>query len=53
MTNYTDNDAKAHCADECAKRNLHISRFHPCRWKPLWDCSRGWSPKLRPVKGRA
>ena len=45
---YQDCDAKLLCLYECNKRNSVISRFHPMRWKPLWERGRGWFPALRP-----
>lgn len=46
---YTNTDAKNACLAECVKRNKHISRFHPCRWRPLWTQGKGWFPALRPA----
>lgn len=43
-------EERAVVANECAKRNKHISRFHPCRWIALWDQSKGWHPELRPIR---
>ena len=47
--NYHDEMAKADCAAECAKRNKVISRFHPKRWKALYQAGKGWEPCLRPM----
>lgn len=50
MTHYTDEEAKVACLAECDKRNKHIGKFHVMRWKPLWDCRKGWHPELRVAK---
>ena len=48
-TSFTDTPAKTACQAECDKRNKNISKFHPLRWKPLWDSVKGWHPELRPT----
>lgn len=52
MTGFKDPEAQAVCQRICDMRNKHILRTHPLRWKPLWDCKRGWFPALRPVHDR-
>ncbi len=52
MNGYTDHPAKMACETECAKRNAHISKHHPMRWKPLWDSVNGWKPALRPSQNK-
>lgn len=46
---FQDLNAKADCETVCIRRNAHISRFHPMRWRPLWAHGKGWFPALRPV----
>lgn len=48
MNEFTDTPAKAACQELCDKRNAHISKTHPMRWKPLWTADKGWHPELRP-----
>lgn len=44
---FQDMEAKALAEIECDKRNRHISRFHPCRWRALFSHGKGWHPELR------
>lgn len=46
---FQDADVIAAVQAECDKRNKHISKFHPLRWRPMWNHKDGWHPELKRI----
>lgn len=51
MITYGDEEGKARVEAECMKRNKHVLKTHTCRWKALFDHTKGWHPAFRPNHG--